>query len=149
MNWTTLKADCMIFVYSRKTYSLKCSYRTTMIFFFCSVIIYLIYFFFLLTAWNIIWVKHILRTWLNVYKNIIFILLHSYYIKTYFTASWHGQFWAFCKKNLSILLLFNWLELFFVPLENSSLIWSAPLPVMDCKFWPMLGTHGHWAVRFL
>ena len=25
----------------------------------------------------------------------------------------------------------------------------SPLPVKGCKFWPMLGTHGHWAVRVL
>ena len=34
---------------------------------------------------------------------------------------------------------------FFVPLENFSLI----MPVKGCKFWPMLDTHGHWAVRVL
>ena len=32
---------------------------------------------------------------------------------------------------------------FFTQLEMS------PLPVKGCKFWPMLGTHGHWAVRGL
>ena len=25
----------------------------------------------------------------------------------------------------------------------------SPLPVKGCKFWPMLGCHGHWAVRVL
>ena len=24
---------------------------------------------------------------------------------------------------------------------------TSPLPVMGCNYWPMLGTHGHWAVR--
>ena len=32
---------------------------------------------------------------------------------------------------------------FFTHMETS------PLPVKDCKFWSMLGTHGHWAVRVL
>ena len=32
---------------------------------------------------------------------------------------------------------------FFTHLEMS------PLPVKDCKFWPKLGTHSHWAVRVL
>ena len=32
---------------------------------------------------------------------------------------------------------------FFTHMETS------PLPVKGCKFWPMLGTHGHWAVRVL
>ena len=26
---------------------------------------------------------------------------------------------------------------------------TSPLPVEGCKFWPMLGTYGHWAMRFL
>ena len=26
---------------------------------------------------------------------------------------------------------------------------TSPLPVKDCKFWPMLGNHGHWAERVL
>ena len=26
---------------------------------------------------------------------------------------------------------------------------TSPLPVKTCKFWPMLGTHGHWAARVL
>ena len=30
---------------------------------------------------------------------------------------------------------------FFTRMEKS------PLPVNGCWFWPMLGTHGHWAVR--
>ena len=32
---------------------------------------------------------------------------------------------------------------FFTHIETS------PLPVNGCKFWPMLGTYGHWAVRVL
>ena len=32
---------------------------------------------------------------------------------------------------------------FFTHMETST------LPVKDCKFWSMLGTHGHWAVRVL
>ena len=32
---------------------------------------------------------------------------------------------------------------FFTHMETS------PLPVKGCKFWPMLGSHGHWAVRVL
>ena len=32
---------------------------------------------------------------------------------------------------------------FFTTLETS------PLPVKGCKFWPMLGTYSHWAVRVL
>ena len=33
---------------------------------------------------------------------------------------------------------------FFVPIVNFTLR-TSPLPVMGCKFWPMLGTYGHWA----
>ena len=32
---------------------------------------------------------------------------------------------------------------FFTHMETSL------VPVKGCKFWPMLGTHGHWAVRVL
>ena len=32
---------------------------------------------------------------------------------------------------------------FFTHMETS------PLPVKGCKFWPKLGTHGHWTVRVL
>ena len=32
---------------------------------------------------------------------------------------------------------------FFTHMETS------PLPVKGCKFWPMLGIHGHWAARIL
>ena len=46
-------------------------------------------------------------------------------------------------ENLIDMFLF-WI---FVPLEN--LIWrrTSPLPVKGCKIWPILGTHGYWAVR--
>ena len=40
-------------------------------------------------------------------------------------------------------------EFFFVPLENSSLIWKRYSPMKCSKFWPILGTCGHWAVRVL
>ena len=46
------------------------------------------------------------------------------------------------KKEANLFVLFVCLG-FFVPLENFSLIWRSH----HCRFWPMLGTHGHWAVR--
>ena len=36
---------------------------------------------------------------------------------------------------------------FIVPLENE--LKMSALPVNDCKFWPLLDTHGHWAMRDL
>ena len=36
----------------------------------------------------------------------------------------------------------------FVPLENIPMD-TSPLPMKGSKFWHMLGTHGHWAVRVL
>ena len=46
------------------------------------------------------------------------------------------------------------MEFFFVCLgvfrptrEFFSHLETSPLPVKGCKFWPILGTHGHWAVR--
>ena len=48
--------------------------------------------------------------------------------------------------NISVVWLFFGVyrptREFFTDMETS------PLPVKGCKFWPMLGTHGHWAVRF-
>ena len=41
--------------------------------------------------------------------------------------------WSFCPTRY-----------FFTHLETSPL--TSPLPVRGCKFWPMLGTHDHWAV---
>ena len=39
---------------------------------------------------------------------------------------------------------------FILPLENFSLIWRHhPFLLKGCKFWPMLGTLGHWAVKVL
>ena len=38
---------------------------------------------------------------------------------------------------------------FFVPLKNFSHMETPQSLVEGCKFWPMLGTHGHWAVRVL
>ena len=37
---------------------------------------------------------------------------------------------------------------FSVPLENCSHNQTSSLMVKDCKFWPMLRTHGHWALGF-
>ena len=50
-------------------------------------------------------------------------------------------FFCFC--------MFVWLE-FFVQLENFftyMYMETSPLSVKGCKFWPMFGTHGHWAVK--
>ena len=47
----------------------------------------------------------------------------------------------FSKRNL--LRYLRPTREFFTHMETS------PLPVKGCKFWHMLSTHGHWAVRFL
>ena len=49
-----------------------------------------------------------------------------------------------CRKN-NVRKFNVWR--FFGARTLFSLFW--PLPVKGCKFWPMLGTHGHWAVRDL
>ena len=53
--------------------------------------------------------------------------------------------WA--KKRQSFVLRLFWVFRptgeFFTYMETS------PLLVKGCKFWPMLGTYGHWAVRVL
>ena len=51
---------------------------------------------------------------------------------------------------MQILEMFVCLMLFYVPLKNISLIWRCHhMPVKGFKFWPILGTYGHWAVRDL
>ena len=52
--------------------------------------------------------------------------------------------WA-CSHFLSFCLcgVYRPTREFFTYIEMST------LPVKGCKFWPMLGTYGHWAVRVL
>ena len=63
-------------------------------------------------------------------------------IKSYFSVS-----------RVCLMFVFVFLLLFVWSLSSHSRIFTrmetSPLPVMGCKFWPMLGTHGHWAVRVL
>ena len=47
-----------------------------------------------------------------------------------------------CSLFVCLLLLLSHSRI-FTHMETS------PLPVKGCKFWPMLSTHGHWAVRVL
>ena len=61
--------------------------------------------------------------------------------------------WIFSFRKLRLRLfvcLFVCL-LFYVPRKKFSLdhLETLPLPVNGFKFWPMLGTHGRWAVGFL
>ena len=45
------------------------------------------------------------------------------------------------QKYFNVDLVFLFVLEFIVSLEIFSLIWRCH----GCKFWPMLGTHGHWA----
>ena len=85
--------------------------------------------------------------------------------------SMYGIYVPFCKRNLYILFsflfhfkltthlcfvcwfvwIFSTHSICFTHLETSpfSLIKTPPLPVKGCKSWPLLGSHGHWAVRVL
>ena len=55
--------------------------------------------------------------------------------------------WYIELLKIVFVYLFVWSLLshsrFFIHMEKSS------LPMKCCKFWSMLGTHGHWAVRVL
>ena len=85
--------------------------------------------------------------------------------------SMYGIYVPFCKRNLYIFFsflfhfkftthlcfvcwfvwIFSTHSICFTHFETSpfSLIKTPPLPVKGCKSWPLLGSHGHWAVRVL
>ena len=82
-----------------------------------------------------------------------FLLKSSHYVECLISR---GKCSAFPVLNVSrvarlvelgmfvyMLGLFRPTRAFFTYLETS------PLPVKDCKFWPILGTYGHWVVRVL
>ena len=48
----------------------------------------------------------------------------------------------------NVYFLFVCVEV-IIPLKNFSHMETSPLPVKGCKFCPMLGTQGKWAVRIL
>ena len=50
---------------------------------------------------------------------------------------------VWCLKDIILFGVFRPTQLFFTHMEKSQ------LQVRGFKFWPMLGTHGHWAVRVL
>ena len=53
--------------------------------------------------------------------------------------SWKYKHHQTCLIYCSVACLFVW---------GLSSHWRI-LPMKGCQFWPMLGTHGHWAVRVL
>ena len=60
------------------------------------------------------------------------------------------------QYNLSLYINRRFLEIWFCLFVVFSPTWkcftymeTSSLPVKGCKFWPMLGTRGHWAVRVL
>ena len=83
----------------------------------------------------------VLTYWNN--KNCRF-FLHFTYI--------HVSF--FLKRNIALLDLICLFACLFWDFSSHSRIFhsymeKSPLSVKDWKFWPMFGTHGHWAVRVL
>ena len=58
-------------------------------------------------------------------------------VRCYFFTWWNIDLIFVCALFLS----FRPTREFFTHMETS------PLPVKGCKFWLVLGTHGHWAVR--
>ena len=54
---------------------------------------------------------------------------------------WH--FFLYCMFVSLLFGVYRPTREFFTHTE------TLPLPVKGCKFWPMVGTHGHWAVRVL
>ena len=58
------------------------------------------------------------------------------------------SFFYFLNINFSNNLLVCLFEVFRPTREFFTHMETSPLPVKGCKFWPMLGTHGHWAGGF-
>ena len=66
-------------------------------------------------------------------------------VRNFYSFLWHWHTvvtWVYHRVCLFVCLfgVFCSTRYFFTHLETS------PLPVRGCKFWPMLGTHDHWAV---
>ena len=78
----------------------------------------------------------------NLWRNIIY-TWWGRYVKA------HGKF-CYSLNTLSFfcfLCLIVWW--FLSTRECSTHVKMSPLPLKGCKFWPMLGTYDHWAVRVL
>ena len=90
--------------------------------------------------------------------------LNSNYISR--VNKWHSGIWLVmscsnkvldCFQSLVIWTLCTFQEIVFVCLfgvyrptqEFFTHMETSPFPVKDYKFWPMLGTHNNWAVKFL
>ena len=64
----------------------------------------------------------------------------------------NGTTWPCTQYTLGLLkpgivCLFCLFGLSHPTLEFFSHLVTLPLPTKGCKFWPMLGTHGYWAMR--
>ena len=101
--------------------------------------------------------KHLIWTYLIILSPWPVFLKSLWY---WFTMFLRHLYLCFKKKTLTKQSLTPYVSysstysrVFFVwvfhPLENFALIKMTPLPMKDCKFLSILGTHGHWAVRVL
>ena len=61
-----------------------------------------------------------------------------------------------CKLKTHHTVLIHWINVFVClsgilrhTREHFTHMVASPLPVKGCKFWPVLGTHGDWAVGVL
>ena len=62
-----------------------------------------------------------------------------------------GEKCSFCSRNTSVCLFVRGLSS-HSRISHSRIfthMHTSPLPLKGYKFWPMLGTHDHWAVRVL
>ena len=71
---------------------------------------------------------------------------HSRTLNIKLRSLWDLGFKYFSSCTLIVICL---LFVVYCPLENFPHMETLLLPVKGCKFWPMLDTHGHWAVRVL
>ena len=83
------------------------------------------------------WLEKIyLKLWKKPHNYIL--IYFFFYVKSYLNECTY----TYSSKDRCVYWVNCPTQEFFTHMETS------PLPVRGCKFWPMLGTHGHWTVRF-
>ena len=66
-----------------------------------------------------------------------------------YTSLWRKNQKVGLNPSLSVNMFVCLFVVFRPTREIFSHMVTSHLPVKGCKFWPMLGTHGHWVLRVL
>ena len=93
---------------------------------------------FYLNKFRMLCAKFVFKKWPRGTGKEEFLMLSMYFCYFPIISPWLRMFFYVCLSGV-----FRPTQEFFTHLEMS------PLPLNGCKFWPMLSTYGHWAVRVL